>query len=461
MAYEPQLLSRLSEKPLRIIDRVTFLASLFPLFLMVWFPAGRAMATLSLESSFTVTETYTDNLFYEPNNKKSDFGTLFGPNLSLQYANADVVLGAAYLGRMGVFVNNPKANRTIHNVNLLLDLPFLNKLHKGLTVNIDETLQATPQLDAFSGSGAQNEVQAFRNPSGSKTRPPEEGTPSLWAGGTQGVFTTRNNSLLNRAALTVGYAWTPRVNTSSTYRNQYRRFSSSNFQDSLAHIGTFSLGYLVREGTTMTPSYSYSEINFLGGSTPSTSADKIISHNTQLSISHALTSTLRGTLGGGIAWTTQKGAKESVPGPSGIEQRSLPSKWKTNFVGSAGITKRYQQGSLNLRVGQSIGGGGGLASQATRTQTVTARISHTLTRRLNGFGSVGYAKNKSVEGNAFDTRTYRIQSGLAYVFLPWLSGNVSYSYINQNSKGSAANDITVNQFFLGVTAFADPWIPIR
>lgn len=443
-------------------ERSAFRIPMLLFFLLACFSTARAMATLSLESSFTVTETYVDNLFYESHNKKHDFGTLFGPNLSLQYENADVVLGAAYLGRMGVFVNHPKANRTIHNINLILDLPFLNTLHKGLTVKIDETMQATPQLDAFSGSDAQNDVQAFRNPSGSRTRPPEEGTPSLWAGGTQGIFTNRTNAFLNRAALTVGYAWTPRLSSSLGYRNQYRRFSSSDFQDSLAHIGTFSLGYLVREGTTIIPSYSYSEINFLGGSTPSTSADKIISHNTQIGISHALTPSFTGSLSGGIAWTKQLGAEEFVPGPGGtLVQQSVSGQWKTNFVGSATLRKTYRQGSLNLQAGQSIGGGGGLASQATRTQTVTGSISHTFTRRLTGFGSVGYAKNKSVDGTAFDSKTYRIQSGLEYVFLPWLSGNLSYSHINQNSKGTAANDLTVNQVFLGLTAFADPWIPIR
>ena len=140
----------------RMNTRVGFLPCLLLVFLSVGFSPLSAMAALSLESSFTVTETYTDNLFFRADNKKDDFGTLFGPNLLLQYQNPDVVLGVAYLGRMGVFVNNPKANQTIHNVNLVVDLPFLNTLYKGLTVNIDENMQFTPQLDAFSGSGAQD-----------------------------------------------------------------------------------------------------------------------------------------------------------------------------------------------------------------------------------------------------------------------------------------------------------------
>jgi len=430
-------------------------------FLVACVPTGHALATLSLESSFTVTGTYTDNLFFDANNKKDDFGTLFGPNLSIQFANADVVLGAAYAGRLGVFVNNPNANKSLHNVNLILDLPFLNKLLKGLTVSIDETMRFTPQLDAFSGSSAENiSTRAFRAGSRTGTRP--EGSPSLWSGGTQGVFTTRNNAFLNRAALTASYAWTPRVSSSLGYRNQYRRFSSNDFQDSVAHIGTFSLPYLVQEGTTLTPSYSYRQIDFIGGGTQSTSADKIISHSTQLGISHALTPSLTGTIKGGVAWTKQQGAEETARSSGGgTRQQSVSDQWATNFVGSASITKRFRLSSLSLNVGQSIGGGGGLGSQATRTRTATGSLSHTFTRRLTGSGSVGYAQNVSVDGNAFDTTTYRIQSRFTYVFLRWLSGNIGYTYTNQNSKGSAANDLTVNQVFLGLTAFADPWIPIR
>ena len=419
------------------------------------------MATLSFESSLYIAETYIDNLFYRANDKRQDFGTILGPNLFWQFQNSDVVLGAAYLGRLGVFINNPKANRTLHNMNLVLDVPFLNTLYKGLTFNIDETLQFTPQLDAFSGSGAQDTGTAFRSPGGNRTRPPDEGTPSLWEGGTQGVFTNRANALLNRAALTVGYSLTPRLNISISYRNQYRRFSSKEFQDSLSHIGTAAVAYQIREGTTITPSYLYREIHFIGDSTSTTSANRIRSHSTQLSLSHTFTPSIQGTLSGGVAWTSQQGAEEFIPVTGGgVIPQSVSERWKTRFIGSARISKTYRDGQVSLHAGQSIGGGGGLASQATRTRTITGRISHSMTRRLNGFGSAGYAQNDSLEGQAFNTTTYRIQAGLSYDILSWLSGNLNYSHIKQRSKGSAATDLVVNQVFLGITAFADPWVPI-
>lgn len=153
----------------------------------------------------------------------------------------------------------------------------------------------------------------------------------------------------------------------------------------------------------------------------------------------------------------KKGAKEFA----GATTQNLSNKWQTNFVCGATINKSYLNGSISLSVSQNIGGGGGLASQVARSRIITGRIQHSLSARLNAYGSIGYANNSSTEGNALDTNTYRIQSGLGYVFLPWLTGNFGYSHIDQNSNGSAANDLKVDQVFLGLSAFADPWILMR
>jgi predicted porin len=77
---------------------------------------------------------------------------------------------------------------------------------------------------------------------------------------------------------------------------------------------------------------------------------------------------------------------------------------------------------------------------------------------MTAYGSLGWAKNDSVDGNAFDTTTYRIQAGLGYSLTAWLFANLAYSHIEQNSNGSAANDLRVDAVLLGLTAIADPWV---
>ena len=116
---------------------------------------------------------------------------------------------------------------------------------------------------------------------------------------------------------------------------------------------------------------------------------------------------------------------------------------------------------MQLAVSQTIGTGGGLASQSTRTRVATASINHTLTAKLNANGSLGWAKNDSVDGDAFDAATWRGQAGLNYRFTAWLSGSAFYSHIKQNSDGSAADDLNVDSVFLQLSAVAPPWIIYR
>jgi len=423
--------------------------------MLVWlFPSDNAMAAVILESSFNVSEVYTDNLLYEAHNTKSDFGTLFGPDLSLQYENPDIVFGGRYFGRVVLFVNNPEENAYIQNANINLDLPFLTKRYKKLTVTIDETMDFTPQLDAFSLSGAQD-ASIFNEQGGASGGGGARFSQGV--GGTQGVFTSRASAFLNRAGITFNYAWAPRVTPSLSYFNQYRHFFSGGFQDSLVHTGTFSVPYGVTEQTTVTPIYIYRQTKFLGSSTDNTSGDKIISHQPQLEISYNFTPLLTGSIRGGVAFTKETGGEEFDGGTT----TDLSDKWQTNAIGGATITQSYRKGSISLTARSTIGSGGGLASQATRTRIITGKIQHALSLKMNAFASVGYAKNTSTEGDAFDTNTYRIQGGISYVFLSWLFGNLGYSYIHQNSDGSAADDLQANQFFLGLTAVADPWYLMR
>ncbi len=412
--------------------------------------AHPVVAALSLETSFSVTGTYTDNLFFANEDAEEDVGTLFGPNLTLLFENPDVKIGATYSGQVSLYVNNSQANRYNQNANIILDLPFLTKQYRGLTVTIDESMSFTPQLDAFSLTEAQNTSNSRGDGAGGGT------------GGTQGVFTSRSNAFLNRAGVTLGYAWTSRLQTSLAYSNQYRHFFSNGFQDSLRHTGSFSGSYRATKYTTVTSSYSYGQTEFLGKSTQGTSADRIITHSPSLGLTHAFTPSLSGTISAGVSFVKQVGATEQVPvAGGGTQERAVGGKFMTSYIGGVNLTKTFQRGSMGVSANQTIGSGGGLASQATRTRTITGQGDYAVTPRMNAFASVGWAQNDSIGGNALDSITYRVQTGLVYSLTQWLSGNISYSRIDQRSKGTIATDVVVNQVFLSLTAVADPWFLMR
>lgn len=446
--------------------------------LAIAYPSSLVSAAITLDSSFSLTQTYTDNLFYNDKDREEDFGTLMGPSFSLKYDNPDIVIGGTYFGRFAAFVNNPDQNRYIQNANILLDLPFLTKRYKKLSVTIDETMNFTPQLDAFSLSGAQDASTTYsgRGGAGNGSTGGVGGSGGTGAsggagalggsgmsqgtGGTQGVFTSRASAFFNLSGANFAYALTPSVTPTFSYHNQFLHFFSGGFQDSLTHIGRMSVRYGESEQTTIIPSYTYLQTDYLGTPTQVTTADKMVSHQPRITISYNFTPMLTGSLIGGAALSKQTGAQETLD--NGATTRSLSQKWQKAFIGGATLTKIYRNGSISLTAGQTIGSGGGLASQAARTQTLTGRIQHNLSERLNGFGSIGFAKNKSTGGgDAFDTQTYRFQAGLSYSFLNWLSGNVNYSHIDQKSTGLAVGNIKVNQVFLGITAFADPWVWMR
>ena len=440
-----------------------------------------ANAALSLQTSFNVTETYTDNFFYQEKDKEDEFGTNVGPNLTLLFQNPDIIIGATYFGRVQLFVNNFDRSRYTQNANIILNLPFLTKQYRGLSVTIVEDMNFTPQLDAFSFTESQNASSSpganpALNPNGSTggTGTSGAGAAGLGrgsfggasgiggTGGTQGVFTNRSSAFFNRAGLTLGYAWTPRLTPTLGYMNQYRHFFSSGGQDSLSHTGTFSLPYLVSPYTTVAPTYSYRQTEFLGKSTQTTSADRIITHSSLLALTHSFSQTVSGTISGGVAFVKQKGATQQVPvAGGGTQQQDINDKFVARGIGSATISKTFPRGSMGLSVNQGIGNGGGLGAQATRTRTITGQINYLFTPLLNVFASAGWATNDSINGNAFDTGTYRVQTGLGYLFTRWLQGNIGYSHINQRSNGTVANDIVVNQVFWGLSAIADPWYLMR
>ena len=253
------------------------------------------------------------------------------------------------------------------------------------------------------------------------------------------------------------YAWKPHVSPTLAYWNQYRHYFSGDFQDSISHLGQFSLPYSYNQRTTFIPSYSYRYTNFVGSSPPDSSGDKIFVHTPSLGISHAFTPSIRGVFRVGVAFLKEKGSTEFVGGT----QTDLSDKWQTNGVGSVELVKTYPKGSFGVEASQNVGSGGGATAGGTLSQVITGSINHKFSARLSASGSLGYAWNNSTEGDSLDTNTYIIQAGLQYTFLRWLKGDLGYSHIEQRSKGSAANDLGADTVYVTLTAIADPWVWLR
>lgn len=439
--------------------RLKMLAILVLVFAVV-FPFSFAHASLKLDSSFSVSERYTDNLFFSFANKRDDFGTIITPRATLTFTNKHVRLAGTYVASAQFYVNNDNANTVSQNTNFNIDLPFLNRIDKRLEVRVNESFNLTPEQPGFSannnlfgsargagvGGGAGGGGAGGGNVGAGGQG---AGVGNIGGGGgltgnslnNQGIFNSRGTtSFQNRARVRVGYNFTPRWEGNVQYANTFR----GGFQESMSHAIRTGLSFGITQNTKLIARYSLRFTEFNGGGTASSNpqapggSGSSTSHTINLGARHELTPTISINGRGGVAFS------KTVVGTS-----------RLNFNGGGGITKTFPDGQISFRFNQRIGAGGGLAVSTTINQNVVLTASKTITRYISGFLNFGYGRNRSLAGRAISNDAYQFQGGGNLRILEWLSGGVTYSYINQDSNGQFGRSAQSNSIFVGLTATAD------
>ncbi len=408
-----------------------------------------AEARVTLNANLSVQETYTDNLLFTAQNKEDDFGTFISPTLTLGYESRDVVLRGTYGGVAQFFVNNPDQNVYAQNTNFFIDLPGLTRRYRGLEVELIWSFNFTPQLDAFSFAGEPGQRPLIPETARSNTTP--TGASGTDVGGltgisptiaqnlnNQGIVNQRSDVFQNVAGFTLTYAYTPRLSPSLSYRNRLQKFVSGGFQDSLSHDVNLGLAYRWSRRTSTRVNYGINIVNFMGSG--GEEANDFQTHNLDAGVTQQLQPTL---------------ALDASAGATLIERKGEES--TTRFNGSLRLEKAYTQGTFSVRLDQFIGTGGGLAAQATLVQNFVGTIEHNFTRHLSAYLLGGVAKNTSLESDDIDLLTFQAVTGARVRLLSWLDGNVTYSYVAQESSGSLGEDAQRQTVFFGLTAFMTPW----
>ena len=411
---------------------------------MVWLGgmakfADAADGTLNLNGGLAVLETYTDNLFFDPANEKDDFGTFVTPFISLQYASKDVVFRGVYGGTLQFFVNNSNANTYLQNADFFIDLPFLNKRYKGLQVQLVETFNFSPQLQGFAFTGEPGDQnRLFTDPSSGATQGGAVNNinfggvsnPSAAAGvGNQGVFTRRTtNDFQNLAGFNLRYALTPAWSPFVQYRNRITLFNDDDFNDFTTNEVRTGVSYRWSPLTTLNSSYNGRHVSITGG-------DSFFSHAVFVGMTQQLTPTL--------FYLSSVGAS--------ITDENI------NFNTVSSLRLVIPKGSVVVTFSQQIQPGGGLALTAARNRVMELSITRSLSRRIGGFVNGGYAQNNSLSGDELAINTYTAQAGISIVLLRWLAANLRYSYVNQDSSGTAGNSAQANRAFIGLTASIPEW----
>ena len=400
------------------------------------FPFSPARADLIFDTSLSVAERYTDNLFFTFANKREDFGTIITPRATLTFSNKDVKLSGTYAASAQFFVNNDGANTVSHGTNFNIDLPFLNRIDKRLEVRVNESFNLTPEQPGFSGGNV-----------GAGALGPGAGNIGGIGGlagnslNNQGIFTSRGTtSFQNRARIRVGYNFTPRLEGNVQYSNTFR----GGFQESMSHAIRTGLEFGLTESTKINARYSLRITEFSGSGATSSNPQapgrdgSSTSHSLNLGADHQLTPTI------------------AINGRGGVSvSRTVIGTTRLNFNGRASISKTFSDGEISFRVNQRIGAGGGLATSTTINQNVVFAASKTITRYISGFLNFGYSRNRSLAGRVISTDSYQFRGGGNVRILEWLSGGVTYSYRNQDSSGQFGRSAQSNSIFVGLTATAD------
>ncbi|MDT7041984.1 hypothetical protein [Candidatus Nitronereus thalassa] len=413
-------------------------------------------AKLTLDTSLSVSEQYTDNLFFTFANKKDDFGTFVTPRLTLIFENKHVKLGGTYTASAQFYVNNSQANTVSQGMNLIIDLPFLNRISKKLEVRVNESFNFAPDQPAFSGNSnifsSATEIAGGAGPAGGAG---VAGVGAAGVGGAgvgglggigglagnsldnQGVFTQRTTTTFqNQARIFVGYALAPRWNANVQYTNIFR----GGLQDSLTHESPITLSYRVSEKLKISGGYNFQSIEFSsGGATTAPGANgTATSHGVFMGTNYQLTPTIPIIANAGVSVTNTE-----------VDTTRI------NFDGNAEITKNFPDGSIGLRVNQQIAAGGGVAASSTLNQNAVLTFQKSFTRLVGGFLHLGYSRNRSLAGPLIDLDSYQVRSGLNLALLRWLNAGITYSYVNQESGGQFGATAQTNQIFLGLTAIPE------
>lgn len=317
-------------------------------------------------------------------------------------------MSARYEGSAEFNVRHPEENRYGQTLAIDLRLPFISRQIRGLDLRITESIAYVPELPAFSFGRSGDPL------------PPEAN---------QGIQVGRINTFRNRAGMTLGYGWTPLINTTLSYSQLINRYEGGTREDYVVHEGGLSGIYDASRRTQW-------RISYLTSVTYYDEADSVAVHRFDLGNLYRINPTFTTNVGTGIAVT-----------PGG----------ETHWTLSADIGNSTPSGSVSFQYIRGIGTGGGVTTTATLRQNLTAQVTRVLGRSASASLRFGYGVNDALSGPSLKITTQEIGTGVQTGLLSWLSGGINYSYISQQTEGGVTErSIRRNLVMITLTATGFP-----
>jgi len=350
--------------------------------------------------------TFDDNIFSrETGLEEADFYTTLSPRLSLVYHWALLSAGVTYRGDLDIYAKNSQLNTYSQSANLKLNLDRLvDSWSKRSELVLTLRFIYTPDLPNY------------------------ELDPGVEVEGDQSQL-GRNNTFQNQFGALYRYRFSRQFRATADYSGVQTEYTDPGLVDRLDQSIEGGLAYDLSQRTSIFQTVSYQNILFDG-------KDR--------------SDVYRATVGWEHSFTTGFSLRLDVGGIH-IEEQGTEN---TRFFFSANLDKTIildRDTKLSFSYVNDVRATG-LTNRLVLYQSPSATLSKQFTRYLSGSINGRYSSSKTIIDQSVNNEQIRAGAKLSYLFRPWLSGNITYSYYKQNSLGDLGSNVRRNQVFIQMTA---------
>lgn len=366
------------------------------------FPPGAKGENSLLTMSISLTERYESNAGIAPRgSEKDDLSTNGSFGLNVSTKRKSYSLNGNYTLNGDYYAGDQGLNRLTHRLSGNISAHITPT--RRTTLTLSDTVSFVPDSTEVTGTGLQ---------------------------------TKRTDMFVNIVSASGGYTLSKRTTANLTVSDSVTLFDDPAFVDSRTDSVSTGLGFMLTENTTLNAGYAYTRFFF--DSSPSSTT--VESHNFTFgpSVSKGLTPTIRWSASAGAAYTPSAGDAVTLTVDTSLD-------------------KTFKKSHLGLAYSRGVATTGGLSSQVSVNDRVSASFSHDLTRRLSCALSADYSRSRSEPAGTIAVSSYNAGVTGNWRVTERVSASFGYTRSEQWSESGPAADLARNTVFLGVTATPALW----
>ena len=384
-------------------------------FLLMVF-GGEASGALILNPSISLAERFDDNFLFAPKGGEAVFTSLVLPSLDIKIESQYIVLSTIYSGSLQFYHDSIAPDQYYQTASFDLDIPFLSYQFKGVRIKIIEDVTYTPEISGYDFGETPTTSTAQGQAS--------ETFGDQILANNEGIQLQRADTFINRAGVNIDYTLSSRLGSTVSYYNVITRYDSPTLADSDGHIGNLTLRYQGTRRTDLTTAYRYTKTIFAGG-------DDLDVHEILFGAIHRKSETffINSSLG-----------------------TTILEKEKPQFTFRIGLVQRFKSGRFSFQYVNDTGSGAGLTTAPSIRHRFISETQWSLSDDISVYFRLAYGNHRSISGGNVKIQTYTANPGMNVKIFSWLTGNLSYSYFNQQNQGTIGREGDRNLVVFMLTA---------